>query len=326
MVWPWNRSGLNTDWYGISRLPQLLSSPGPPGRRCGLHPIIVHYITNNDQLAINDNGSTPVTEPTTITVETRGPIDLLTLNRPAELNAVSPAMIAELTGYFSALHDRPATRVVILRGNGPHFSAGADLGTDAFAAPGNGRPQRQLKMQQNYSGVIRLMRSCPQPIVGLAHGAACGAGFSFLLACDVRFAAPDARMNAAYIKIGVGGCDMGSGYLLPRLVGLSVASEFLLTGRFIKAERAQAIGLVSDIVAPDALLARGIAFAEEMLRVSPMGLRMTKQALNTLIDAPSLDAALMIEDRQQVILLETADHAEAVAAFRERREPTYSDQ
>ncbi|WP_210202726.1 enoyl-CoA hydratase/isomerase family protein [Bradyrhizobium sp. SK17] len=267
-----------------------------------------------------------MTEPTTITVETRGPIDLLTLNRPAELNAVSPAMIAELTGYFSALHDRPATRVVILRGNGPHFSAGADLGTDAFAAPGNGRPQRQLKMQQNYSGVIRLMRSCPQPIVGLAHGAACGAGFSFLLACDVRFAAPDARMNAAYIKIGVGGCDMGSGYLLPRLVGLSVASEFLLTGRFIKAERAQAIGLVSDIVAPDALLARGIAFAEEMLRVSPMGLRMTKQALNTLIDAPSLDAALMIEDRQQVILLETADHAEAVAAFRERREPTYSDQ
>lgn len=267
-----------------------------------------------------------MTEPTTITVETRGQIDILTLNRPAELNAVSPGMIAELTGYFSALHDRPATRVVILRGNGPHFSAGADLGTDAFAAPGKGRPQRQLKMQQNYSGVIRLMRSCPQPIVGLAHGAACGAGFSFLLACDVRFAAPDARMNAAYIKIGVGGCDMGSGYLLPRLVGLSVASEYLLTGRFIKAERAQAIGLVSDVVPTDELFARGIGFAEEMLRVSPMGLRMTKQALNTLIDAPSLDAALMIEDRQQVILLETADHAEAVAAFRERREPIYTDQ
>jgi enoyl-CoA hydratase/carnithine racemase len=235
-------------------------------------------------------------------------------------------MIAELTTYFSDLHDRPTTRVVILRGNGPQFSAGAELGSDAFAAPGKGRPQRQLKMQQSYSGVIRLMRSCPQPIVGLAHGAACGAGFSFLLACDVRFAAPDARMNAAYIRIGVGGCDMGSGYLLPRLVGLSVASEFLLTGRFIKAERAKAIGLVSDITPADELRAKGMAFAEDMLRVSPMGLRMTKQALNTLIDAPSLDAALMIEDRQQVILLETHDHAEAVAAFRERRDPTYSDQ
>ena len=267
-----------------------------------------------------------MTQPTTITIDTNGAIDILTLNRPAELNAVSPDMIADLTAYFSGLHNRPATRVVILRGSGPQFSAGAELGSDAFAAPGKGRPQRQLKMQQNYSGVIRLMRSCPQPIIGLAHGAACGAGFSFLLACDVRFAAPDARMNAAYIKIGVGGCDMGSGYLLPRLVGLSVASEFLLTGRFIKAERAKSIGLVSDIVPVDQVLARGLAVAEDMLRVSPMGLRMTKQALNALIDAPSLDAALMMEDRQQVILLETHDHAEAVAAFRERRDPTYGDQ
>jgi enoyl-CoA hydratase/carnithine racemase len=262
----------------------------------------------------------------TITVEAQGAIDILTLDRPAQLNAVSPDMIAELTEYFSGLHDRPATRVVILRGNGPAFSAGAELGSDAFAAPGKGRPQRQLKMQQDYSAVIRLMRSCPQPIIGLVQGAACGAGFSFLLACDVRFAAPDARMNAAYIRVGVGGCDMGSGYLLPRLIGLSVASEFLLTGRFLKAERAKAVGLVSDIVPVDDLFTRGMEFASEMLRTSPMGLRMTKQALNMLIDAPSLDAALMMEDRQQVILLETHDHTEAVAAFRERRDPTYSDQ
>jgi enoyl-CoA hydratase/carnithine racemase len=181
-------------------------------------------------------------------------------------------------------------------------------------------------MQQNYSGVIRLMRTCPQPIIGLVHGAACGAGFSFLLACDVRFAAPDARMNAAYIRIGVGGCDMGSGYLLPRLVGLSTASELLLTGRFLEAERAKALGLVSDIVPADDLLSKGMEFASEMLRTSPLGLRMTKQALNMLVDAPSLDAALLMEDRQQVILLETDDHTEAVAAFRERRTPAYSDQ
>ena len=267
-----------------------------------------------------------MTQPDTIALETRGAIEILTLNRPAQLNAVTPEMIGELTDYFFGLHDRPATRLVILRGNGREFSAGAELGSDAFAAPGKGRPQRQLKMQQNYSGVIRLMRSCPQPIIGLAHGGACGAGFSLLLACDVRFATPDARMNAAYIRIGVGGCDMGSGYLLPRLVGLSVASELLLTGRFLKAERAQAVGLVSDIVPEDDLLTKGMEFASEMLRTSPMGLRMTKQALNALIDAPSLDAALMMEDRQQVMLLETHDHTEAVAAFRERRDPTYSDQ
>src|SRR6516225_5990809 len=99
-----------------------------------------------------------MTQPNTIIVETRGAIETLALNRPAQLNAVTPDMIRELTDYFSGLHDRPTTRVVILRGNGREFSAGAELGSDAFAAPGKGRPQRQLKMQQNYSGVIRLMR------------------------------------------------------------------------------------------------------------------------------------------------------------------------
>ena len=97
-------------------------------------------------------------QPDTIALETRGAIDILTLNRPAQRNAVTPEMIEELTDYFSALDGRPTTRVVILRGNGSEFSAGAELGSDAFATPGKGRPQRQLKMQQNYSGVIRLMR------------------------------------------------------------------------------------------------------------------------------------------------------------------------
>jgi enoyl-CoA hydratase/carnithine racemase len=147
-----------------------------------------------------------------------------------------------------------------------------------------------------------------------------------LLAADVRFAAPDAKMNAAYIRVGVGGCDMGSGYLLPRLIGLSVASELLLTGRFLGAERAKAVGLVSDIVATEKLLETGFDLAAEMTRASPMALRLTKQTLNALIDAPSLDTALMIEDRQQVILLETGDQREAVAAFKEKRPPVYKDQ
>jgi enoyl-CoA hydratase/carnithine racemase len=263
---------------------------------------------------------------TTITVEQHDAIEILSLDRPDALNAVTPAMADELIAYFSGLHDRLSTRIVILRGNGRAFCAGAELGSDAFAAPGEGRPQRQLDMQQRYSRIIRLMRTCPQPIVALINGAACGAGFSLVLASDVRFATRAARMNAAYIRVGVGGCDMGSGYLLPRLIGLSVASELLLTGRFLDAERAKAVGLVSDVVADDKLLETGLAFAAEMARASPMGLRLTKQTLNALIDAPGIDAALMIEDRQQVILLETSDHQEAVAAFRERRDPSYLDQ
>jgi enoyl-CoA hydratase/carnithine racemase len=263
---------------------------------------------------------------TTITVEQRDVVEILSLNRPDALNAVTPAMADELIAYFSGLHDRLSTRIVIFRGNGRAFCAGAELGSDAFAAPGPGRPQRQLDMQQRYSRIVRLMRSCPQPIVALIQGAACGAGFSLVLASDVRFATSGARMNAAYIRVGVGGCDMGSGYLLPRLVGLSVASELLLTGRFLDADRAKTVGLVSDVVPDDKLLETGLAFAAEMARASPMGLRLTKQTLNALIDAPGIDAALMIEDRQQVMLLETGDHKEAVAAFRERRDPTYSDQ
>jgi enoyl-CoA hydratase/carnithine racemase len=263
---------------------------------------------------------------TTISAEERGAIEILSLNRPEALNSMTPAMAEELIAYFSGLHDRLSTRIVIFRGNGRTFCAGADLGSDAFSAPGKGRPQRQLAMQQRYSRIIRLMRSCPQPIIALVHGAACGAGFSLLLASDVRFAAQGARMNAAYIRVGVGGCDMGSGYMLPRLIGLSVASELLLTGRFLDADRAKAVGLVSDVVPEDQLLETGLAFAAEMARTAPMSLRLTKQTLNALIDAPGIDAALMIEDRQQVMLLETSDHQEAVAAFRERRDPSYSDQ
>jgi enoyl-CoA hydratase/carnithine racemase len=264
-------------------------------------------------------------EFSTITVEEQPGIDVVSLNRPEALNAVTPAMIGELTAYLSSLHDKLQTRVVILRANGRAFCAGAELGSEAFAKLGEGRPQRQLQMQQRYSGIIRLMRSCPQPIVALVQGAACGAGFSLALAADVRFASPHARMNAAYIRVGVGGCDMGSGYLLPRLIGLSVASELLLSGRFIEAERAKAVGLVSDVVPADQLLATGLAYAADLLRTAPMGLRLTKQTLNALIDAPSLETALAMEDRQQVMLLETTDHREAVTAFQEKRDPSYRD-
>jgi len=263
---------------------------------------------------------------TTISVEKRTGVDIVSLNRPDALNAVSATMLAELTAYLTSLYDDLDTRVVILRANGRAFCAGAELSPEVFAAPGEGRAKRQFQMQQRFSGIVRLMRSCPQPIVALIHGAACGAGFSLALASDVRFASPQARMNAAYIRVGVGGCDMGSGYLLPRLVGVSVASELLLSGRFIEAERARVVGLVSDVVPEDQLLETGLAFAADLMRASPMGLRFTKQTLNALIDAPSLETALALEDRQQVILLETSDHHEAVAAFREKRPPVYRDQ
>jgi enoyl-CoA hydratase/carnithine racemase len=258
-------------------------------------------------------------------LERRGAVEIVTLDRPATLNAIDVEMATALSAYFEAARAQPEVRVIVLRAEGKCFSAGADLDSAAFAAPGPGRAQRQLEMQKLYSGIIRHMRACPQPILALVQGAACGGGFSLLLAADIRYATPHAKMNAAYLRIGLGGADMGSSYLLPRLVGVSVASEYLLTGRFMTAERALAVGLVSQVVAPEELLATGLATAEEMLKASPLGLRLTKETLNASIDAPSLDAALLLEDRQQVLLLETADHREAVAAFKERRSPEYGD-
>ena len=261
----------------------------------------------------------------TLKLDRQGGVDILSLNRPQALNALSPEMAQELTDYFAGLKTRLDVRVVILRGEGRLFCAGADLGTDAFAEGGAGRAQRQMAMQRLYSGVVRAMRACPQPIIALIHGAACGGGLSLALAADVRYAAPNARMNAAYIKVGLGGCDMGAGYLLPRLVGLSSASEFLLTGRFIDADRALRMGLVSEIAPESELLDIGLKLAADMLKTAPMGLRLTKETLNAEIDAPGLDSALTMEDRQQVILLETADHREAVKAFLEKRAAVYTD-
>lgn len=256
-------------------------------------------------------------------IEARGAVEIATLNRPDRLNALSEGLVDELNAYFGGLADRPDVRVVILRGDGRGFCAGLDIQEDRSS---DETPVlRTLRTQTAIGNIYRKMRGCPQPIIALGHGAACGGGLSLLLASDVRYATPDFRCNAAYIRIGLGGCDMASSYFLPRLIGASLAAEMILTGRFIDAERALRAGLVSEIVEPDELLGRGLALADEMLATSPYGLRLSKQALNLNIDAQSLDAAMAIEDRQQVILSATEDHREALAAFLEKRAPAYRE-
>ena len=256
-------------------------------------------------------------------IEARGQIEIATLNRPARLNALSEGLVDELNDYFGGLAARPAVRVVILRGAGRGFCAGLDIQEDRSS---DETPVlRTLRTQTSIGNIYRKMRACPQPIIALGHGAAAGGGLSLMLAADVRYAAPGFRCNAAYIRIGLGGCDMASSYFLPRLVGASLASEMILTGRFIDAERALSAGLVSEIVAEDELLDRGLALAEEMLATSPWGLRLSKQALNLNVDAQSLDAAMAIEDRQLVILSATEDHKEALAAFLGKRPPAYRE-
>ncbi|MGD9664144.1 MAG: enoyl-CoA hydratase/isomerase family protein [Novosphingobium sp.] len=260
-------------------------------------------------------------------IETEGPVVTVSLNRPKQMNTLTPESMRELANFFTSLNDRLDIRVVILRGEGRAFCAGADLGSDLFAAPGPGRAQRQMAMQKLASSVVATMRACPQPIITLLKGPVCGGGFSMALGSDVRLATPDTKMNVANLKVGLGGPDMGSGYFLPRLIGLSAASALMFTGDFIDARRAFDLTLVAELANDDAALdALGKAWAGRMLLASPMGLRQTKRALNELVDINGLSAALALEDLQQTMLLETADHREAVAAFLEKRKPDYRDE
>lgn len=167
------------------------------------------------------------------------------------------------------------------------------------------------------------MRECPQPIISIVSGAAAGGGLGIALASDIRLCTPEARFNAAFIKIGVSGCDMGSSYFLPRLLGASVAAEMLLTGRFLHADRAHALGFVSKVGTLAEVEAEAEALVAEMMAITPLALRLTKDAMNHNIDAPGLRAAIAMEDRNQILCTRGPDFHEGISAFLEKRAPVY---
>jgi len=244
-----------------------------------------------------------------------------TMNRPERLNALNRNLVQELRDFFTGLYWRHDIRVVVLRGAGANFCAGLDLKERTNAGPRD--VSAGLVSQRQISEIVIAMRRCPQPIVALINGAASGGGFALALASDIRIATPTTRMNAAFIKLGLTACDIGVSYFLPRMVGSSVAAEYMLTGRFITAERAHVLGLVSKIVAPDALDAEADAFVSDMLLTTPLGLRLTKEALNIAIDANGLEAVIAMEDRNQILCAQSDDFREGVTAFLEKRKPNY---
>jgi enoyl-CoA hydratase/carnithine racemase len=156
------------------------------------------------------------------------------------------------------------------------------------------------------------------------HGAASGGGFALALASDIRLATPEARMNASFLRIGLTGCDMGVSYFLPRMVGSSVAAQYLLTGRFMDAQRAHALGLVSTVAPLPDLQQEAQALAEDMLRTTPLGLRLSKEALGLSLDMGSLEAVMAMEDRQQILCTQTEDFQEGMQAFLQKRPPHYT--
>lgn len=253
-------------------------------------------------------------------------VDRVTLNRPDSLNALDPALIDALNSYFQKMQRDRDTRVIVLKGAGANFCAGLDLKSAMIRRGGQQEPPgvtESLDSQRRIADIVMLMRRCPQPIIALVQGAAAGGGFALALAVDIRIATTNARMNCAFIKLGLGGCDIGTSYFLPRLVGVSVASELILTGRFINAQRALAVGLVSEVVDDGGLDAAAAPYIDAMMSASPVGLRLSKDCLNMAVDAGSIEQVIAMEDRNQVLCSRSEEFSEGIRAFMEKRKPVY---
>jgi enoyl-CoA hydratase/carnithine racemase len=262
-----------------------------------------------------------ITNLSAVRLEKTGEILHVVLNRPDRMNALNTQLVTELRETFQSLYFDRSVRVVILRGEGRAFCAGLDL---KESASGSRTIEEALDRQRSLAEIYVAMRRCPQPIITCIQGAASGGGFAFALASDIRILSEDARMNAAFIRIGLSACDMGVSYFLPRMIGQSLASEYMLTGRFIDAPRAYAIGLANRVVPLADMQTEADSFAQDMLNATPLGLRLTKDGLNHSIDAGGLEAVMAIEDRNQMLTANDPNFREGVAAFMEKRPPKYS--
>ena len=234
---------------------------------------------------------------------TEAGIGVLSLNRPRRYNSINEEMMKELEVFWrERLYDLD-THVIVLKGNGEkHFCAGLDMKAVMNLAP-DMDTDSFYRFQARLARLTLSMRQVPQPIVCAVHGSAVGLGFSFALASDVRVVSTDARFCAAYINIGLGGADMACSYFLPRLMGAGRAYEFMLTGNVMPAEEAMSLGLVSRVISRDQLMDTAMDLARTMNSKNPMGLRLTKEAINVNIDAGGLESALQVEDRNQMLLV-----------------------
>lgn len=249
-------------------------------------------------------------------------IAVLTLNRPARLNALHWDLMRELHAQLDEIKADPSIRLLIVTGAGRGFCSGLDL-QRGDPLGGNDSILQVLERQELVANLAIKLRKLPIPVIAAVNGPAAGAGIALALAADIRICTPEAKFSAAFVRIGISACDVGVSYMLPRIVGHGVASEIMLTGKLVGAEQAERIGLVSRVVPNEDLLDSAIEFAGEITRNSPFGVRMTKEVLAFSVDAPSIEAAVEMENRTQVIAVQTEDMKEAVAAFKEKREAKF---
>jgi enoyl-CoA hydratase len=247
----------------------------------------------------------------TLTIETpRSGVVLVRLNRPDRLNAINGTMVRELKAICANLSAERDIRAVVLTGTGRGFCSGLDVrdfgeGMLDASAPTVDR----LHFQEMMASLPQDFRALPQPVIASVNGPCVGGGLALCLAADLRICSTSASFGNAAILLGLSGAEMGMSYHLPRIVGTSVAADWMMTGRTVSAEEADRRGLVSELVEPQRLLDRALELAGAIADLAPLAVQMTKRALQVNIDAPDLFAAVELENRNQVLAHATDDAA-----------------
>jgi len=261
-------------------------------------------------------------EPKSFLYTESGPVAEIRLDRPDVMNALTFEVYRELTEAFLALAGRDPVRVVVLTASGRAFCTGGDV-REIIGALVRYEPGQLLEFTRLTCDLIRAMRALPKPVVASLNGPAAGAGAAMALAADLRVAATTAKIAFLFVKVGLAGADMGVAHLLPRVVGLSKATELLLTGEFIEADEAHRIGLYNRVVPGESLAEETAFLVDQLVRGPAEGIAATKAALNAEMDM-DVFRALDHEARVQAELMTRPDFQEGYKAFVEKRRPRFA--
>jgi len=255
-------------------------------------------------------------------------VALMTLNRPHRLNALTSEMLARIYDTLERLGHDHTCRVIIITGAGRGFCAGDDLQDyhpPAWVPVDVGPIQSNMYQQKYVAQLVPRMRALPQPVIAAVNGPTAGAGYPLALGADLRIASESALFVDAFVKIGASGAEMGLSWLLQRIVGATRAAELVLTGRRVDGAEAARIGLVLETVPDDELIPSALALAARIIDNTPFGTWMGKATLWSNLEISSLEAAIDLEARTQILTLATDDAKEQLLAYRERRPPTYTN-
>jgi len=251
-----------------------------------------------------------------------GAVGVLRVNRPDRMNSQTVRMFREFGTAAFALRDAPLRALIITGAGERAFCAGFDLDEiDVITQMG---PLEFVRFIETCTGGVRALRELPFPVIAAIHGPATGGGLSLALAADIRLVAPTAKLSAAFVKLGLSVGELGTSYNLTRLVGPGLAAEMAFTGRLVGAEEAVRIGLANRLVPSDELFEEAVALARMIATNSPAGVRMSKRAIQRNQEISSYAAALELENRGQALLTRTEDMPEALAAFRDKRQPEFT--